>query len=252
MSGLYDLKLLAFCAAFKAKRRNSVWLASDKCYKVARELGVSQSACKGYFEALKRKGLLMQAGAQYRLAGLRKCVETLIPYHAHTKHIRFFREFDKTDFRTYYERIKFALAKVNYKQQQFRADRNAVLDVVTDRLTKEQFKHIRALMRKHKCQSVERLAMSVARIKGIVSGKYHLSRLIGCAPSTAARLLRLWSKKQWISRKVNTDFVEAEVNHGSMSALMQDYSYCYPNKQHTGYFLNRGSEITLKEIASSF
>lgn len=228
-----------------------MWLASDKVYKVAKELGISQGACTGYFDALRRKGLMIQHGNQYRLQGLRQCVETLLDDHKHAKHIRFFREFAKGNFRTYYERIRFALAKVNFQQQQFRSDRNAVIDVDTDRYTAEQFKHIRALMRKHKCNSVATLAMSVKRIKGIVSGKYHLSRLVGCSPSTAARLLRLWSKKEWITRRINSDFVEAEVCHGSMTALMQDYSYCYPNKDHTGYFLNRGSVITLNESMAS-
>lgn len=248
MSGLHQIKLLAFVSAFKAWKRNSMWLASDKPYKVARALGMAESTVRKYAADCRRMGILKAEGGHQRFVSLAHCLEQILPGQAHLKHIHFFAGFDKQpSFKTYYERIKFALAELNYRQQAYRIERNKVLDEIsTDRIQPVNFKRIRAMMKKHKVSTIAALQRTVRRIKDIVTGKYHTACLLGCSASTAAKLLRTWSARKWIGRRISTDFVHAEQCHGSMQGLMQaGFKYCYPDKKGEGYYLNRGSVITL-------
>lgn len=244
--GLHNIKLLAFCCAYKAYRRNSMVHAHDKAYKTAKALGMAEATVRKYMGECRRLGLIVDS----RFIKLSDCAALLLSGHPHIKHVHFFAGFEKKPCtKYYYERIKFALAELNYRQQAYRIERNKILDIqTTDRLQTGTLKKLMAMMKKHGVSSIAKLKCAVVRIKEIVSGKYHVARIVGCSPSTGATLLRSWSKAKLIGRRINTDFIHAEQCHGSMLGLIQSgFKYVYPDKKGEGYYLNSGSVITLIE-----
>jgi len=218
---------------------------------VAQAIGIAPATFKAYFKQAQQLGLIQDN----RFISLREAIPTLLPQFSEEKqmqHFECFRTFKKTpSFKDYYERIKFALPLLNYQQQQFNIEKNKVLDYLSaNRIPAKAMRALRKLQRKHGAPSLTSLPSIVKRTEDIVTGKFHTAALIGCAPSTAARLLGKWTKTGRISRTVCSDFIYAEQSHAAHDGLKEaGYKFCWPNKAGSGFYLNRGSKITvIKEI----
>lgn len=240
--------------AVKSYRRNSVIYAHEKAYKLAPVFGISPQTFNAYMKRLDAKGLIRTSDAGHRtLVSLKTAIPTLLPeYHPEDgpntfKHCRFFAGQVKShNVKHHTQRIRFAIAELNFKQQQHNITANEILDArSSDRLSTKQFQSYKRLLKKHGATSLQLLRSTVKRITGIVTGKHHLSRLIGCSPATALNMLRSWHKNGCITRTVQTQFIPCFVCPASYDAIKAlGAKYIIPSLNRTGFTVSVGSLIS--------
>ena len=190
------------------------------------------------------------------MIGLKQILQGLYPNKElkQLRHFKFFGSVErKCDFKYYYNLIKFAIVKVNYDQQEHRIKKNIVIeDLRANRFNVVSRRKINALMKKHNATSVTDLLSIVKTRKHIVSGKFHVSKLVGCSPSTGSRLLRAWDKAGIIYRQIASSIVKAFVCHDSFDAIKKaGHNYIYPSKDNSGFWVTKGSVITLTTLVGS-
>lgn len=194
-------------------------------------------------------GLLEQSGTHQQFISLKRVCEVLFPDAArYFNNVRFYAGFEKKpDFKGYYERIKYALAKCNFKQQQFKIDKNSSIQSIgTNRENVVNGKKLIALMKRYKVSSVRALKSIVQRVEYIVTGKNHIARLIGCSASTGSKLLKKWHSKGLFKREMVKALFKSDLNHSTFEVLKSmGNKFIVPHSEGAGFWINKGSKITL-------
>ena len=238
---LDSYKLLAFVCAYKARFRSSVAKQGIKAYVLAGKLGMSTVTYKKYLGLLKERGYINQYGAIIKLS---KIVDDLFPSKAN-KHLHFFKGKErKPDFKYYYELIKYAFAERNFNQQEYFIEKNYKLRKALDRfIGKQQYKHA---LKRFGVDCLEKLVQCLnAQEENVRTGKYHLSKLLGCSSATASLLLRKWHDQEKYERVVNTQFIPMFVCHESFDLLKSmGFKFILPSKG--GFLVSLGSYILRK------
>lgn len=250
--GLQNINLAAFVCAFKAHRRNSLVYSKDRAYKISKALGISANTASKYMARLKELGIIQPFHSCYRMIALKDILPILFPdYFTKEKHffnhIRFFGGLEKkANFKYYKSQITFAFAETNFNQQQYFITKYQFLNEAGCNRFHRNMKRLRALYKKHGVNSLQALQRIIRPQKDIVTGKFHLSGLIGCSPSTAASLLRNWTLAGRIKRKIVVDFVKTSVSHAAFDSLKAlGNKFIHPSSTGNGFFVNKGSIITL-------
>jgi len=244
MSTLQSYTLLGLICAFKSLRRNSVLYAHEKMYRVAKAVGMSVNTFKQYLKEAEELGLLKEEGnaGNKRFVKLSICIETLIDHNS-PKHLHFFKGLEKrTDYKYYVDLIKYSIPKLNFEQQQFNISQNSSSD--------RKISRYKAQLKKYNvsCEA-DLLKCTEKNKKDIVTGAFHLAKMLGCSPSTAGKLLTKWANEGKFKRVINVEFRRMECTHESFDALKYEgYKYIYPDKSRTGFFLNLGSVIVLNSV----
>ncbi len=210
-------------------------------YKLAQRLNISPITLKKYLSDLAHLGLLKEEGKHRAVVALKDCIEVLID-HDHTKHLHFFKGKAKsTDYKYYTDLIKYSIPELNFRQQKYNID----LASISDRtLTIRQYKK---LLKKYdvSCE-VDLLKCMGKNKKDIVTGAFHISKMLRCSPASGGNLLRKWAKEGKFIRTVEVEFRRMECTHESFDVLKcEGFKYIHPNKSRTGFFLNLGSKIIL-------
>lgn len=242
-SGLSDIRLLSFVCAIKALRRNSVIYSHDRAYKLSPLLSIAPQTFNKYMAALDDLGLIRHTARGHRvIVSLSDCAKVLLPeWGAGRCHIRFFAAFDKVPNVKYYEdHIRFAIAKLNYTQQRYHAGRKQHL---IRNCTNLASSNLTRALNKYRAKDVA----DITRILNpyVVTGKYHLSNLMGCSPGTAARLLRFWTAGKRIARTIVQKCFYG-FTHANFDSLKEEgYKYVYPNRRKDMYIATIGSVIEI-------
>lgn len=188
----------------------------EKKYKVADQIGVSVNTYSKYLRECIEMGLLIKLGSSYQFINLSKIIKILFTHVREWKHCRFFTGVDnKLDFKSIYERVRFSIAERNYKQQEFNIKRSRVME-------------------EYSVKSMRRY---------IVSGKKHVSDLLGCCQSTGTKLLRKWNKERLFYREVITRVFNCPVNVVTYDILKENGYRPYVYKGNWVHTI--GSKIVL-------
>lgn len=241
-----SIKLLAFLSSFKVYRTHSFLYSHDRAYKLSKALNLSPITFKKYLAEAEQQGLLTNAGNGHKqFISIPKALEILFPKLKHGKHIHWFKNFErKSDFKYYYEKIKWAFAKANYKQQEYNIEQNkAFTEGVNSKISKGFYR--KTLKRFNTTSGDEILKRITNSKKDVVTGKYHLAKILKCASSTAGKLLKKWAEQKLFTRSIHNCFFKTPMTQYIFDILKaQGHKYAQPNKANCGFFLNLGSAIT--------
>lgn len=224
----------------------------DRIYKICGEIGISEKSFRKYLQACVDRGLIMYcSNGHAKFIALRHALRILFS-DTDMRHADFFglgktRVSQGTTVKYFFEKIKLSIGLKNYKQQEWNIKQCKAIDRISEsRINSYDFKKLKRLMKKHHVFSFAKLAgIPIKRNQSIVTGKYHLSNLLGCSPACAAVLLRKWAKAGIFTRQVVKRFFKG-CNHAHFDALKAEgYLYIGAAKDLSGYHCNVGSALKL-------
>lgn len=228
-------------------RRNSIVYRKQKKYKIADQMGLSAVTVGKYFKKAEDLGLLIQHHSDRIFIKLSECIKTLIPAKKfiQLRNVRFFKDGPYTSFKGLCNAIEFALLKNNLETQEFNINRKSVIDELgSNRLNEGSLSKLKRLAKEHGSCGITELLCICQRINFTVSGKFHLSNILGCSPTTASKRLRKWAKDRLIGRKEITKLIYTPCTYASFDFLKsQGYKYLIPFKDGTGFISNLGSAV---------
>lgn len=205
-------KLLAFITLIKKHRINSMIYSCESKKVLAKELGMSYNTFKKWFEIAVEEGLLIKKGNHHQAINL---VHTILHLGLRKKLWKYHNfcyswNYEKLTFKNVYDRIITSIITNNYEQQAFIIERNNVLFGFNSN-SKKKSNYIRAIYKKAlKLEtSTEQLLQYTKenKINKIVSGKFHVAKLIGLSDSSGLRWLKKLHKRKIIKRKVEIKFI---------------------------------------------
>lgn len=131
-AALQNISLAAFICAIRSIRRNGVIYAGEPVYKLAGAIGISPTTCARYIERCKDLGLLIVGERRHStLVPFTVSLSVLFPQYQNNKafrHVRFFAgQVKTTDFKTFKQRITFALAQANFERQKHYIAENKIV-----------------------------------------------------------------------------------------------------------------------------
>lgn len=225
-------------------RKNSVLYTHDKKYIVANEMGVSINTYNKYLNECHKLNLIRQNGKGKVFISLFNCIGILFPEDTNFRFVRFFDGRGCKTVNQFYEQIKLALFARNARSQQYNIDRKKAIDSLSNNCIEiKTMNALKSLSKDNGC-SISELPRICKRINSIVTGKNHLSSLIGCSISTASKLLRKWHKNRSINRTVVFKNFFIPVNNGSFDAIKEmGYQHIRVNKDNTGFNVPIGSKV---------
>jgi len=249
--GLTSIRLLAFAVAFKRYRRNSIIYRHDKKFQIAKIVGISATTTAKYLNECENLGLIIPHYKERKFIKLTQIIKILFPNENLRAfvHVRFFRgKSHLKQVNEINEELKIEMAVANFKRQNHNIEKNSVIDDLDQNCYKSRKPNcLKALARKHRC-SVGKLP-SIDRIHHIVTGKNHLSGILGCSPATAAALLRKWDRAGLINRTIVSVRIAAPVNSATLVELVASgHKNIHPSKKDQCYYRSIGSRITLPAL----
>jgi len=156
----------------------------------------------------------------------------------------FFKNFPKkADFKYYKDLVEFSIFHENGMGQQHYNEKDEVIDRLKSNRTKgNDLDALKTLKKKHGLDSIEGLK-SIDTKTEIHSGKFHLSNLLGCSPTTGANRLRRWHNEGKIEREIKKVFFIGDRSFRKFDALKaKGYKIVIPIA--TGFMAVMGSIIT--------
>jgi hypothetical protein len=240
MGGIKNINLLAFICCIKARRSDSCLGKNDKSYKVAREIGISSVSFNKYLKRLKDIGLFNPVNNS--IVKFTKCLEVLFPdvefvkraerkkgmqiYYKIVYYIKIFKYRNKNVcFKTFKERIEYALVEANYRQQEFITGKFNVLNAVRGNCLKTgDKKKLDKLKKFHGVDNIKDLECISLKAGIIKTGKNHLSSILGCSASTGSNRLRKWAKEGRFKRKIISEIIDGiPVSPIGLETVKQQY-----------------------------
>ena len=267
-------KILAFITLLKFNRRNSTIYRNEKVYKIANKLKISVTTYKKLLAICISKGYIIEYKHGYQAKSLIAIMKDLGEF----KYISFFK-YPKwgtsPSYKELYTHIQDELLLLNYKQQEYRIEKRAEIFQAFGESrkysqepqccpNKDQVEPVKSLTDKKrkaiikktiKAAEKERLStdeyldkISLEKNqKTIVSGKYHVSKILGMCPSSGTRILRRLVQRNKINRYNVTIKINAIVNNNTYAGIKAAYgnSAIIPVSRKNCYFIYLGSRIEL-------
>ena len=234
--------MLAFIVWHKNRRESGVIHANERMYLVAAEMGISPNTYASFKKRCIDRGLLKPMGEKLQFVSLRAVIVALFKGKNFTetevlkewKYRKFWR-FAPNNPKTYkefFDTIVFSAAELNFVRQNYRQKEKVST-------TRERFKN--------NLNTVPRRSENLNL--GIITGKHHISSLVGCCSSTATKLLKRWSKDKRIIRKIQKEtYFFALDNSPKDLNLIPAHAFWINGK----WVATLGSQITLYPESLSF
>lgn len=245
---LINIKLLAFVVLFKKYRRNSLFYKNEKKYLTAKALGISPATFSKYVVEIKKIGLITEHPGCLKLAKLTTCIQTLTGRFNNDfsafKYVRFFAgvDYENVNFKSICQQINIQIVKLNITSQDYKVNiiKSAISILKSNRFQKGKTQ----LLKK-----ASAIVGGMSKLKSIdpkllhnKTGKYHLSKLLGCSPSTGLNRLRSWSKLNLIKRTIVKVNLNIKANHSTFDLLKDKYKYLLINSKGD-YYIQAGSTV---------
>lgn len=228
-------------------RRNSLLYTKDRLVLLAKNIGVSLNTFKKYLKKCSDLGLLVPFNNSRKFQKLSVCIKTILP-ELNFKKFRFVRFFCKTltTVKSIYEQIRYSVFVSHAKTQQHNINRKtAIQSLNSNRTTHSQMKLLKRIAKKQGCEVGSLVSLSKCN-EEIVTGKYHLSNIIGCSPSTASKLLIRWHCREAIKREIVEVGIKCPVTHDHFDALKSlGYTHVLVSKDMSGFKCKIGSKVSI-------
>ena len=250
-------KLLAFITLCKKKRNNSVFLYKNESMSIrCKELGIGFNNFKKFKQLCLDNSLLREVNGHLIFIKMLDILTFLNDGVVSEKNLTFNRFVLFFNYTTYniltykniYNQIRKSLILKNYKQQEYNIKRNKSFMKDLGHGNKKAIKLLIKQARSVGKSTTEYLKCLPKHNQRIVSGKYHVSKIIGMSSSTGQRILKELSKKEVI-RIVRTK----HLSHNSQGYDLDSLRFLNPGKAvhltKKGSFLFLGSIISLRSIS---
>lgn len=246
------------------ERRNSIIDKDTNLIDFAKKIGISYNSYKKYADICTKLGIIRPYGEHTSVIALNKVIETLsIP--TVNKHVGFFRkvQYEAINFNTVYKTIVDNISLNNFKQQDYNIKkkrdllkvsklmlRNRNIASPQDRATVKQISKDAAY---HQLSTSEYCERILFRDKPttpgtIVTGKYHLSSLLGMSPTSGSNALKRLVKEGKVTRTVvKTSVFHLPYTNSSFELLVSSNAShtVVPSSYHRSFSVYKGSAITL-------
>lgn len=212
-------------------------------------MGISYNAFKKYFNLANKAGLLIKRGNNFQAVHFVKCLHVLGLNDRLNRHDEIFslHTYPTVNFTTVYNQVVFATANHNFKKQAYKIAFNKSL--FDNRTNKSHCKALKIASKQAAklCIPTDELLQSIKKknTNTIVTGKYHLSAIIGCSPSSALNWLRKFHKAGLIKRKVVKEFTAGNSNPEQYAMLIANIKEGKVYPVRGGYLNCKGSQITI-------
>ena len=206
---------------------------------------MSFKTLKTKIKQCKEEGLFIEDGENFRLLKLPKIINKLFPsLDKDMMALRFFRSHPYRTYKEFQNGIEKAFAMLNYTQQFWHTERNQIFELYKEgRIKSQDVKTLDKIRRDKGCKSIEEVVSTTKYNLEVYTGKDHLSNLLGCSPSTAAKRLNTWhNDASRFTREVKVEFIPCPVNHATFDAF-KHLGKLVPAKEGNGYWVNKGSVI---------
>lgn len=251
-------RILAFIILLKKLRRNSCIYHIENKKTLAKEMGISYNSFKKYLLEAVKAGVLIQDGETLRAMHFVGCIHTLGLQTRIKRHEDIFKNFnyEVLNFKNVYEQVVFSVALRNFKQQAYKIERNDLLlsNPIDDCTQKAKRKALKALMKQAEKDGVttdSKLSyIKKNRTKVIVTGKYHVSNIIGCSPQSGLNWLKKMHNKKIIKRRVNTRFIKGTSNPEQYQDLINNIKEGKVIPVRGGFRNTKGSVIKILNSTS--
>jgi hypothetical protein len=247
-------KLLSFITLCKKSRRNSVLLYQNESISLrAKELGIGFNNYKKYKQLCLNNNLL-RVTSKGNLVFI-KMIDILTFLNdgvvseknlTFNRFVLFFNyiQYEKLTFKNIYVQIRKSIVLKNYKQQQYNIERTQLLLNCLDHRNTRAIKKVIKLAAKANMTTTEYIKSLSSKNYNIISGKYHISKLIGMSSSTGQRLLKELSKKE-IKRTIIKELLSTELNRANYDYYTELYSDNIVVPIYNAIYLYKGSSITI-------
>ena len=249
---------MSFVTLVKLARDNSVIDKATVETKFSKEIGISYNSYKKYLRSSVQIGLIKVVKGHYVVMGLVGVINALGLDGTIDKHNRFFKgvEYKEVTFNNVYNHLVDGVVLKNYKQQAFKINNRinkyntAKLILSNSNLATKQTKAIAKQLEK------EAAGTGLLRyLKGIVSdnsncsivsGKYHVSKLIGMSTTSGSNRLTKLVKDGKITREVIKRVYNTEYSHKVYDYLCGSSSFFIAPSPFLNKFIEfKGSRIGL-------
>lgn len=247
---LFKYKILAFVTLIKKHRKNSMIFCNESEVAFAKKLGISYNAYKKYRTFCINNDILVSYGDHKQFISLLKVVEIL--KLDINKYIKFFhyKRYEELTFKNIYQQIQDELVLQNYKQQKYHINKKSKeLSFVKKAVNSKRSPYRRTKEVLKKYGSLENAISSITDnfTEEIVSGKSHVSNIVGCSDSTGHNILTRLATNGKIIKETKTLFFKQEVNHFNFDALKYGFpnQVVIPSNSLVGFTVILGSSIVL-------
>jgi hypothetical protein len=254
MEKIEKYKLLSFITLCKKQRRNSVCLyKNESISKRVKDLGIGYNNFKKYKQICLDNNLLkVTSKGNLVFIKMKDVITFMNDGVVNEKNLTFNRfvlffnytDYEKLTFKNIYNQIRKSIILRNYKQQQFNIERTQLLLNCLDHRNTRAIKKVIKLAAKANMTTTEYIKSLSSKNNSIISGKYHVSKLVGMSSSTGQRILKELSKKE-IKRTVIKELLSTELNRANYDY----YTELYFNEMiipiNNAIYLYRGSSITI-------
>lgn len=269
MDIILKYKLLSFITLCKKQRRNSVCLyRNESISKRVKDLGIGYNNFKKYKQICLDNNLLKVTSKGNLVFIKMKDIMTFMNDGVvNEKNLTFNRfvlffnytTYEKLTFKNIYNQIRKSIVLKNYSQQQYKIDITQDLiktyynkDYRNTKAPKANYRTFKRISKKAAEVSMSSndymKSLSLKNRDYIVSGKHHISRLIGMSSSTGQRILKELSKKE-IKREVIKETLSTILSRDIYDSYVDMYkntTYMVVPSQDKVYLI-KGSKITLND-----
>lgn len=257
MEMIQKYKLLAFITLCKKSRNNSVFLyQNESSVKRSKELGVSFNTFKKFKVICLENSLLKEVNGHLIFVKMLDILTFLNDGIICEKNLTFNRfvlffnyiTYDNISYKNIYNQIRKSLVLKNYKQQEYNIKRNKSFIKDLGHGNKKAIKVLIKQARSLGKSTAEYLKCLPKHKERIVSGKNHISKIIGMSPSTGQRLLKELSQKE-VTRIVITKQLSNIVQGYDLDSLRALNPGKAVHLTKSGTFMYLGSIISLKKVS---
>lgn len=244
-------RILAFVLLLKKYRGNSVILSSENKLFMSKKLGMSYNTYSSLLKESLELGIIKSSGDNFQVIGLIDSIGKLELLQYITVHQDFYKRayFQFKNYKQVYEELVKLVALHNYKMQAYNIEQKEIL---FSKNKEDRFKRKKIL--KKCCKKAAKDGIStdayltnlrVNRKRNIVSGKFHLGKILGYSSSSGSNWLRKMHNEATITRKVNCFFIEGKhdpISYGYLINEFKDFKIVPTSSGYKGYL---GSIITI-------
>lgn len=234
-------------------------------YKYAAKFGLSGNTAKKYLRDLQDTGLSFETSYGIHIAKLSDCIRVLMMETGDDnefysfRHIRFFKEYrNAKTVKDFQQLIEYAFLKRSVSQQLYNSEKIDTAYKIFKGMTvslsgKAKNRFLNNMLKKKGFKSYEELknyVYSQARysLNNAVTGRFHLSNLIGCSPSTAAKRLSLWDKNNLIKRKIVAIDTKEYITHDNFDMFKGKGLFVIPCFKRNTFITLLGSKVSISPI----
>jgi hypothetical protein len=257
MQQIQKYKILAFITLCKKSRNNSVLLyKNESIVNRCKELHIGFNTFKKFKQICLENSLLKEVNGHLIFVKMLDILTFLNDGIICEKNLTFNRfvlffnyiTYDNISYKNIYNQIRKSLVLKNYKQQEYNIKRNKSFIKDLGHGNKKAIKVLIKQARSLGKSTAEYLKCLPKHKERIVSGKNHISKIIGMSPSTGQRLLKELSQKE-VTRIVITKQLSNIIQGYDLDSLRALNPGKAVHLTKSGTFMYLGSIISLKKTS---